>query len=90
MISRAALSRGVQLAARRQAAGKLAQRCSYASSAPASFAYETTDVAGVKVATRDSNGPTTKLAIVAKGGTRYQPAPGLTVGLEGFAFKAGL
>ncbi len=45
------------------------------------------DVAGVKVVSRDAQGPATKLAIVAKAGTRYQPAPGLTAGLEGFAFK---
>jgi hypothetical protein len=48
---------------------------------------EPTEIAGVKVASKDSHGPTTKLAIVAKAGTRYQPAPGLTVGLEEFAFK---
>lgn len=91
MFSRTALSRGAQLAARRQASTKLAQRRGYAaaSSAPASHTYETTDVAGVKVATRDSHGPTTRLAIVAKAGTRYQPVPGLTAGLEEFAFKAG-
>ncbi|KAK8107619.1 ubiquinol-cytochrome-c reductase complex core protein 2 [Apiospora kogelbergensis] len=89
MISRAALSRGAQLAARRQASTKLGQRgyAAAASSAPSAFTYETTDVAGVKTATRDSHGPTTKLAVVAKAGTRYQPAPGLTVGLEEFAFK---
>ncbi|KAI0182138.1 LuxS/MPP-like metallohydrolase [Hypoxylon sp. FL1284] len=88
MFSRSALSRGAQLAARRQGS-QLAQRRSYAaaSSAPSAFTYDTTEVSGVKVATRDSHGPTTKLAVVAKGGTRYQPAPGLTVGLEEFAFK---
>lgn len=42
---------------------------------------------GLKVASRDAHGPTTKIAIVAKAGTRYQPLPGLTVGLEEFAFK---
>ncbi|KAI1869045.1 uncharacterized protein JN550_006032 [Neoarthrinium moseri] len=89
MFSRTALSRGTQLAARGQASSKLAQRRGYAAaaSAPSSFIYDTTDVAGVKVATRDSHGPTTKLAIVAKAGTRYQPAPGLTAALEEFAFK---
>lgn len=87
MFSGKALSRGAQQAARRQASSKLAQRRSYAS-ASSSLTFEATDVAGVKVATRDSHGPTTKLAIVAKAGTRYQPAPGLTVGLEEFAFKA--
>ncbi|KAI1780275.1 LuxS/MPP-like metallohydrolase [Hypoxylon cercidicola] len=88
MFSRSALSRGAQLAARRQGS-QLAQRRTYAaaSSAPSALTYDTTEVSGVKVATRDSHGPTTKLAVVAKGGTRYQPAPGLTVGLEEFAFK---
>jgi hypothetical protein len=85
MISRKALSRGAQLASRRQ------QTCTRAyaaaASAPSSFIYDTSEVVGVKVASRDSQGPTTKLAVVAKAGTRYQPAPGLTVGLEEFAFK---
>jgi ubiquinol-cytochrome c reductase core subunit 2 len=44
-------------------------------------------VNGIKVASRDFAGPTTKLAIIAKAGTRYQPLPGLTSGLEQFAFK---
>lgn len=52
-----------------------------------SFSYESTDVSGVKVASRDVAGPTTKLAVVAKAGTRYQLLPGLTAGLEQFAFK---
>jgi len=39
------------------------------------------------VASRDVSGPTTKLAVVAKAGTRYQSAPGLTSGLEYYAFK---
>ncbi|PHH92882.1 hypothetical protein CDD83_4025 [Cordyceps sp. RAO-2017] len=50
--------------------------------------FETSDVSGLRVASRDAHGPTTKLAIVAKAGTRYQPLPGLTVGLEEFAFKS--
>lgn len=52
-----------------------------------SGAFETSDANGLKVASRDAHGPTTKLSIVAKAGTRYQPLPGLTVGLEEFAFK---
>lgn len=52
-----------------------------------SFSYENADVGGVKVASRDVAGPTTKLAVIAKAGTRYQSAPGLTNGLEQFAFK---
>ncbi|KAI5862265.1 LuxS/MPP-like metallohydrolase [Durotheca rogersii] len=91
MLFRSAVSRGARLAARRQGRPQLAQRLGYASAAspPAqsSLTYETADITGVKVATRDSRGPTTKLALVAPGGTRYQPAPGLTVGLEEFAFK---
>ncbi|KAI1004970.1 Cytochrome b-c1 complex subunit 2 [Podosphaera aphanis] len=48
---------------------------------------ETANVAGILTATKDIPGPTTKLAVVAKAGTRYQPAPGLSTGLELFAFK---
>jgi ubiquinol-cytochrome c reductase core subunit 2 len=65
------------------------QRRSIASiGTPGSF--EATEIAGLKVASKDAGGPTTRLAIVAKAGTRYQPLPGLTVGLEGFAFKVRL
>ncbi|KAI2611577.1 LuxS/MPP-like metallohydrolase [Hypoxylon fragiforme] len=90
MLSRSALSRGAQLAARTQGCSQLAQRRGYAavaSSAPSPLSFDTTEVTGVKVAARDSHGPTTKLAVVAKAGTRYQGSPGLTVGLEEFAFK---
>jgi hypothetical protein len=52
-----------------------------------SFSYDTSEVAGIKVATRDVAGPTTKLAVISKAGTRYQLFPGLTTGLEHFAFK---
>lgn len=87
MISRSTLTRGSQLALRgQQSCAKLAQRRTYAAAATGS-SYEQTDIAGVKVAAKDSHGPTTRLAIVAKAGTRYQPLPGLTVGLENFAFK---
>lgn len=54
-----------------------------------SFSYESGDASGVKVASRDVFGPTTKLAVIAKAGTRYQTLPGLTAGLEQFAFKVG-
>ncbi|KAI1820879.1 ubiquinol-cytochrome C reductase complex CORE protein 2 precursor [Xylaria intraflava] len=88
MLSRTTLSRGLQLAARRQACSQLrGYAAAAASSTPTPFAYEVADVTGVKVAARDSQGPTTRLAVVAKAGTRYEPAPGLTVGLEEFAFK---
>lgn len=58
-----------------------------ATAASGSFSYETGDAAGVKIASRDLPGPTTHLAVVAKAGTRYQPLPGFSDGLEKFAFK---
>ncbi|KAK3314779.1 ubiquinol-cytochrome C reductase complex CORE protein 2 precursor [Apodospora peruviana] len=86
MISRSALTRGSQLALRRAAAAKTAQR-GFAVVASEKASYEPTDIAGIKVAARDDNSPVTRLAVVAKAGTRYEPLPGLTVGLEEFAFK---
>jgi len=87
MISRTSLARTAQQAARRSCSVQPLQR--RGSEATASTgAFDTTDVSGLKVASRDAHGPTTELAIVAKAGTRYQPLPGLTVGLEEFAFKA--
>ncbi|KAL2257981.1 hypothetical protein VTK26DRAFT_8887 [Humicola hyalothermophila] len=86
MICRPALSRGSQLALRRPGAAKVAQR-SFAAVASPKASYEPTTIAGVKVASRDDNGPTTRLAVVAKAGTRYEPLPGLTVGLEEYAYK---
>lgn len=92
MIGRsAALTRGAKLALRRQDCAKLAQRRTYAAAASASTeaaSFESTEINGIKVASRDPRSPTARLAIVAKAGTRYQPQPGLTVGLEEFAFKA--
>jgi ubiquinol-cytochrome c reductase core subunit 2 len=44
-------------------------------------------VAGVRVAARNTPGRTTKLAVLAKAGTRYEPLPGLTIGMEEYAFK---
>ena len=89
MISRSAIGRNAQLALRRQCCGQPANRRGLAAtvSGSTSFSYETADVGGVKVASRDVSGPTTKLAVVAKAGTRYQNLPGLTTGLEQFAFK---
>lgn len=90
MIGRSALTRGTQLALRRDGA-KFAQRRAYAATAGASTetaSYESTDINGISVASRDPRSPTTRLTVVAKAGTRYQPAPGLSVGLEEFAFKA--
>ncbi|KAG5928187.1 hypothetical protein E4U42_001127 [Claviceps africana] len=86
MISRSALTKSAQQAVRRSCSVQPLQRRGFAAAA-SSGAFETADVSGLKVASRDAHGPTTKLAIVAKAGTRYQPLPGLTVGLEEFAFK---
>ncbi|KAK0748541.1 Metalloenzyme, LuxS/M16 peptidase-like protein [Apiosordaria backusii] len=82
MICRSALSRGSKLALGRQGAR------GFAAAASPKASYEPTTIAGVKVASRDDNGPTTRLAVVAKAGTRYEPRPGLTVGLEEFAYKS--
>lgn len=68
------------------ATSKIAQR-GFAQAVSPHASYEPTSVAGIKVASRDDNGPTTRLAVVVKAGTRYEPLPGLTVGLEEFAFK---
>ena len=86
MISRSSLARHAQQAARRSWGAQSLQQRSFAAAA-STGAFETSDISGLKVASRDAHGPTTKLAIVAKAGTRYQPLPGLTVGLEEFAFK---
>lgn len=85
MIPRATLARQGQRALQFQAK-PCTSRC-FASAASGSFNYETGDAAGVKVASRDLPGPTTHLAVVAKAGTRYQPLPGFSEGLEKFAFK---
>lgn len=92
MISRSAIGRNAQLALRRQCCAKPTNRRGLAASVSGStsFSYDTADVGGVKVASRDIAGPTTKLAVVSKAGTRYQSAPGLTSGLEQFAFKVGV
>jgi ubiquinol-cytochrome c reductase core subunit 2 len=89
MISRSAIGTNAQLALRRQCCVKPSNHRGLAAAVSGStaFSYDTADVGGVKVASRDVAGPTTKLAVVAKAGTRYQSAPGLTSGLEQFAFK---
>lgn len=60
-----------------------------AAAAPKGFEYETGEIAGVKIATRDIPGPTTSLAVVAKAGSRYQPSAGFSDALAKFAFKVG-
>ncbi|GAO14615.1 hypothetical protein UVI_02009330 [Ustilaginoidea virens] len=86
MISRSSLAKSAQQAIRRSCRAQSLQRRGFAA-ATTTGAFETADASGLKVASRDAHGPTTKLAVVAKAGTRYQPLPGLTVGLEEFAFK---
>ncbi|KAF2432303.1 LuxS/MPP-like metallohydrolase [Tothia fuscella] len=63
------------------------QKRGLAAPASGSFAYQTGDAAGTKFASRDLSGPTTTLALVAKAGTRFQTLPGLTEGLQNFAFR---
>lgn len=86
MISRSSLARNAQQAARWSRVAQPLQRRTFAAAA-SSGTFETSNINGINVASRDAHGPTTKLAIVSKAGTRYQPLPGLTVGLEEFAFK---
>jgi ubiquinol-cytochrome c reductase core subunit 2 len=86
MLSSSCLARNAQQAARRSGVQAL-QRRAYAAAA-SSASFETGDVSGLKVASRDLGAPTTKLAVVAKAGTRYQPLPGLSAGLAEFAFKS--
>ncbi|OAQ74317.1 cytochrome b-c1 complex subunit 2 [Pochonia chlamydosporia 170] len=77
MISRSSLAQTAQQAVRRSCSVQPLQRRGFAAAA-STGAFETADVSGLKVASRDAHGPTTKLAVVAKAGTRYQPLPGLT------------
>lgn len=85
MLSRQSIRRTAQKAVRQQ--WQPANRRGLAAPASGSFQYDTGDANGVKFASRDMSGPATQLAIVAKAGTRYEPLPGLTLGLRGFAFK---
>ena len=87
MISGTSLGRGAQCAFRRQRQANPKNQRGLAAAASGSFTYQTGEAAGVKFASRDLPGPTTHVAVVAKAGTRYQPVPGFTDGLEQFAFK---
>jgi len=86
MLSRSAIGRQAQRAVRNQWQ-QPASRRGLAAPASGSFQYETGNAAGVKYAARDMPGPTTHLALVSQAGTRFETAPGLTVGLQSFAFK---
>ena len=72
---------------RRQCQARLGDRRGLAAAASGSFNYQVGDASGLKFASRDLPGPTTHLAVVAKAGSRYQPLPGWSDGLEQFAFK---
>lgn len=85
MISRAALARCGRHTLQKQSR-RPSCRC-LASAASGTYTYETGEAAGVKFASRDLPGPTTHVAVVAKAGTRYEPLPGFSDGLEKFAFK---
>ncbi|RPB15560.1 LuxS/MPP-like metallohydrolase [Morchella conica CCBAS932] len=64
------------------------QRRGMAAAVANPFHYSVADATGIKVTSRDDGGPTTSLAIVARGGSRYESAPGVAHALEKFAFKS--
>ncbi|KAG0130215.1 Metalloenzyme, LuxS/M16 peptidase-like protein [Tuber indicum] len=85
MLARSTLSRGPsQLLAR---AAPPSHRGLAATAASNPFHYRVGKSAGITVASRDDGGPTTTLAVVSRGGSRYETSPGLAHGLEKFAFK---
>ena len=90
MISRASLGRPAQVTLRRQCLIERTNRRGLAAPASGTFSYETSEAAGVKIASRDLPGPMTTVAVVARAGTRYQVLPGFADGLENFAFKVSL
>ncbi|KAF8426621.1 Metalloenzyme, LuxS/M16 peptidase-like protein [Tirmania nivea] len=51
------------------------------------FQFEVSDAQGIKVASRDDGAPTTSLALVVRGGSRYETAPGLAHALQQFTWK---
>jgi ubiquinol-cytochrome c reductase core subunit 2 len=63
------------------------QRRGMAAAVANPFHYSVADATGIKVTSRDDGGPTTSLAIVVRGGSRYESAPGVAHTLEKFAFK---
>jgi ubiquinol-cytochrome c reductase core subunit 2 len=87
MISRASVCRPAHLTLSRQCLVQQSTRRGLAAPASGTFAYETSDAAGVKIASRDLPGPMTTVSVVAKAGTRYQTLPGFADGLEQFTFK---
>ena len=91
MIAGASIGRAARgVGIRRQWRTCPSNRRGLAAPASGSFSYETGDTSGVKFASRNLPGPTTTVAVVARAGTRYQPLPGFSEGLEKFAFKVCL
>ena len=89
MLSRSAFGRQTQRALRQQWQ-QPASRRGLAAPASGTFQYETGTASGVKFASRDIPGPTTQLALVSQAGTRFETLPGLTIGLQSYAFKVRL
>lgn len=87
MISTVSFARNARLGFRCRCRARPSNRRGLAAAASGSFSYQTGEVSGVKYASRDLPGPTTTVAVVARAGTRFQPLPGFSEGLEKFAFK---
>lgn len=85
MLSRSALARQARRAVRQPFQQQ--SRRGLAAPASGSFQYQTGDAQGIKYASRDIPGPVATLALVSKAGTRFQSLPGVTEGLERYAFK---
>ncbi|KAL7269302.1 Vacuolar protein sorting-associated protein 11 [Rhizina undulata] len=86
MLARSSISRGSSQLLR-CSTKSAPSRGMAAAAASNSFHYSVSDAAGIKVAARDDGAPTTSLAVVVRGGSRYESAPGLAQGLARFAFK---
>ncbi|TGZ85709.1 LuxS/MPP-like metallohydrolase [Ascodesmis nigricans] len=83
MFARSKIARGIP-----QCCTKIApQSRGLAAQASSPFHYTVAEAGGVKTAARDDGAPTTSLAVVVRGGSRYQSAPGAAHGLAQFAFK---
>ena len=82
-----AVSRGARQEFQRRCRAQPTNYRGLAAAASGSFSYQTGDVSGLKYASRDLPGPTSTIALVSRAGTRYQPLPGYSEGLEKFAFK---
>ncbi|KAI5852299.1 Metalloenzyme, LuxS/M16 peptidase-like protein [Tricharina praecox] len=83
MLARSSIARGLPQCCAKAAPS--ARRGMAAAANP--FHYSVGNAGGVKVASRDDGGPTTSLAVVVRGGSRYESSPGLAHGLASFAFK---